>query len=171
MFIAHLPAGYLLSDRLSQNRSNRRSLMAVGLFASGLPDFDLLWFYFVDGRNTPHHAFVFHWPLFWIGLAATAWILARLLHWRSAEPYIFVALACLLLHMVLDSVAAEIHWLKPFSDFQLNLVKVPAGYSWWVWNFILHWTFIVELAITFAAAWMLWRNLTRQDIAAAAPAR
>jgi inner membrane protein len=159
MLIAHLPAGYLLSRRLSKNRDNRAWLIFAGLCASILPDFDLLWFYLIDDRQHIHHAYLFHWPLFWIALASVAFALARLMRWSAAVPFIFGMLSCLLLHMVLDSVAAEIAWLAPFSEAEVNLVQVPATHDWWVWSFVLHWTFLVEIAIVCAAAVALWRDM------------
>lgn len=165
MFIAHLPAGYLPSERLSRNRPDRAGLIATGLAASVLPDTDLAWFYLASDRQNPHHDFLWHWPLFWIAGAGIGWLMARTLGWRRAEPFIGVALACLLLHMVLDSIAAGIGWLRPFSDWQVNLVAVPARHGWWVWNFILHWTFLLELAICVWAALVLWRS--RRQVARA----
>ena len=156
MFIAHLPAGYLLARWLSRDQPHRKALIATGLVASVLPDTDLLWFYLVDQRQTVHHSYVFHWPLFWVACAACAWAVARIMNWTRLYPFIRVALACLLLHMVLDSVAAEILWLQPFAGYEVNLVKVPARYDWWVWSFVLHWTFLLELAIVLAAAITLW---------------
>lgn len=159
MFIAHLPAGYLLTNWMTKGHPRRKSLMAVGLIASITPDLDLFWFYLVNERKTNHHDFVFHWPVFWIGLALLSWFVFRLLKLRGAGVFIGVALANLMLHMILDSVAAEIYWLSPLADFQVNLVEVPARYDWWVWNFVLHWTFLVELSITLAALITFWRNL------------
>lgn len=159
MFIAHLPAGYLVSRWMARGQPRRKALIVTGLVASVLPDADLFWFYLVDARQTLHHAYVFHWPLFWLALAGLGWGMARLLHRPDLLPFLKVALACLLLHMALDSVAAEIGWLRPFSDRELHLVEVPAGQSWWVMNFVLHWTFAVELAITLFAALVLIRDL------------
>ena len=146
MFIAHLPAGYLLTHRLTRGRQRRR-LMAVRLVAAVLPDTDLLWFYLVNDRQNLHHDFLFHGPLFWVAVAALVWILGRLAGWRDSGAIAGVALASLLLHMVLDSVVAEIAWLAPFSDRTFGLMEVPARHDWWVWNFILHWSFGLELAI------------------------
>lgn len=133
--------------------------MATGLIASITPDLDLFWFYLVNERQTNHHDFLFHWPVFWTGLALLAWLICKLLHWRGAGIFILVALSNLLLHMVLDSVAAEIYWLRPLAALQVNLVEVPARYDWWVWNFVLHWTFLLELSITICALVVFWRNL------------
>ncbi|MCA3439025.1 MAG: metal-dependent hydrolase [Rhodobacter sp.] len=159
MFIAHIPAGYLLARYQSRDHPDRKALILTGIAASVLPDTDLLWFYLVDQRQTVHHSYVFHWPLFWLGCAVCAWAVARVGHWNRLYPFIRVTLACLLLHMVLDSIAAEIGWLQPFASYEVNLVEVPARYGWWVWNFILHWTFLAELAIVLAAGIMLWRDM------------
>ena len=159
LFIAHLPAGYLLADRMTKDQPHRAALIATGLVASIFPDFDLLWFYLIDGRQSPHHDYVFHWPLFWIAVAFVAWLTTVLCRKPKARPFIAVALACLLLHMALDSIAAEIAWFKPLSGFEVNLTEVPPRYDWWVWNFILHWTFALEIMITAAAGFKLWQNL------------
>ncbi|MEF2074330.1 metal-dependent hydrolase [Consotaella aegiceratis] len=169
MFIAHLPAGYLLTDRMAEGRRQRRSLMAVGLVAAVLPDLDLSWFYLVNERRTAHHAFVFHWPLFWVALALVSWLIPKAMRWRGSGLFIAVALANLLLHMVLDSVAAEIAWRQPFSDRELNLVEVPARYDWWAWNFVLHWTFALELAITGWAAITVWCNHRHAQVVRTTP--
>jgi inner membrane protein len=152
MFIAHIPAGYLASSLIVQKQTNKCRLLAFGIGCSVLPDLDLLWFYLVDNRQTGHHAYIFHWPLFWCALAMGAWLFSW--HTKKAwmHAYIVVGLVCLTLHMFLDSFAAEIYWLKPLSDMHLNVVEVPAQYNWWVWNFVFHWTFAVELAICLVAA-------------------
>ncbi|MGA0615865.1 metal-dependent hydrolase [Paracoccus sp. KR1-242] len=162
MFIAHLPAGYLMTRHFAIKRPHRRLLILTGLCASILPDLDLLWFYLIDGRQTAHHAYLFHAPLFWIFMGILAFIITRLTRCRKAEPFIWVALLAILLHMVLDSVAAEIAWLKPFSAYEVNLVQVPARYGWWVWNFVLHWTFLLEIGIVAIAGMTLWCDLLRQ---------
>ncbi|MEZ5686655.1 MAG: metal-dependent hydrolase [Paracoccaceae bacterium] len=164
MFIAHLPAGYLLARSLSKDHLNKKWLVFTGLGASILPDTDLLWFYLVDNRQSVHHAYLFHMPFFWIALGALSLAITRLKKWRRAEPFIGVALLCLLLHMLLDTVAAEIGWLRPFSAIEWNLIKVPARFDWWVWSFVFHWTFLLELAIISAAAVALRQDLRARGV-------
>lgn len=159
MFISHLPAGYMMTRHFAKKRENRNCLILTGLCASILPDLDLLWFYLIDNRQHAHHGYLFHMPLFWVILAVSAFAFARLMRWRQAEPFIFVTLAGLLLHMVLDSIAAEIAWFRPFSTYEVNLVHVPRRYEWWVWNFVLHWTFLLEIGIVVAAATTFWRDV------------
>ena len=173
MFIAHLPAGYLLTqallghrpeekggrEKVCEERTRRtRRLLAVGLFFSVAPDLDLFWFYLGSDRLAPHHQYVTHWPLFWLALAAGAGVLTLVLKKPAWRAYLFVALANVMLHLVLDSVAAEIYWLAPFSSWHLNLAAVPAVHSWWVWNFVLHWTFALEICLCLAALLLFIRS-------------
>ena len=154
MFIAHLPAGYILT-KIMPPKKKSAALWATGLFFAIAPDLDLFYFYIFSARKIPHHAYVSHWPVLWIVLAGAVFAVSLLLHKRSWRPFIAVGLANVLLHLVLDSVAAEIYWLAPFSYQYVNLVEVPAAYSWWVYSFVLHWTFVIELLICFAAIILL----------------
>lgn len=150
MFIAHLPAGYILTKAIPLKEKSA-ALWATGLFFAIAPDLDLFYFYLCSARKIPHHAYVSHWPLVWLALAGMVFAVSLLLHKRAWRPFIAVGLAAVMLHLVLDSFAAEIYWLAPFSYKYVNLVEVPAKYSWWVYSFVLHWTFALELLICAAA--------------------
>lgn len=158
MFIAHLPAGYLLSDRLAARAANRKAFVVTGLAASIVPDLDLLWFYGVDNRQTNHHEYLFHWPLFWLAVAGIAALAARMFRAPGALHYILVAALCLQLHMILDSMAGYSYWLRPFAEMRLNMVVVPARFDWWVLSFVFHWTFMLELVICALALWVFCRR-------------
>lgn len=166
MFIAHVPAGYLLGRfGIPSVLRENRAVWGTLLFFSAAPDLDLVWFYTAGARRVAHHAYISHWPLFWTALAAGALlvsalasVLGRKPRWR---PLVAAAYAGVMLHCALDSLAAEIYWLAPFSPWSLNLVHVPARYGWWVWNFILHWTFFAELAICLAA-FCLWLDARKK---------
>jgi inner membrane protein len=147
MFIAHAPAGYLLLKALAHRSGYRISLWLTGLIFAVVPDFDLIWFYAFNSRTIPHHQYVTHWPLFWLVFFGSAFAFAAVLRKSSWRPYLWTGLYCVMLHLALDSIAAEILWLAPFSQMQINLVEVPSIYNWWVWNFLLHWTFALELLI------------------------
>lgn len=161
MFLAHLPAGYLLGRALSHGSPDRRALVLTACAMSLLPDTDLLWFYLVDHRQTVHHAYLFHWPLFWIALAGLGWLMAKVLHRPRMLPFVGVSLAALLLHMLLDSVAGGIAWFAPFSEGELLFVTIPARHGRWVWNFVLHWTMALELILIAAAVLAFCRDLRR----------
>ncbi|WP_378951805.1 metal-dependent hydrolase [Mesorhizobium sp. ANAO-SY3R2] len=153
MLIAHLPAGFILGTLARRSRSGARALIAAALLGSVVPDFDMFYFYLVDGRQTHHHFYLTHWPLFWLALgfvvlSLVGWLLPRL----TVATGVF--LVGVLSHMVLDSIAAPMQWLMPFSDLPVELVTVPARYSHWILSFILHWTFALEIAICVLAAWL-----------------
>jgi len=156
MLIAHLPAGYLLArrlaPRLAAGPADVRRLMAVGLVASVFPDIDLVYFYLIDGRQTLHHDYWTHIPAFWpaatLAAAALLWLARMGIPWRE----FLVFLAGILLHLVLDTPAGGILWGWPVSLHRFMLVEVPARFDWWVWSFVLHWTFLAELGIVAWAA-------------------
>lgn len=156
MFIAHLPAGWLATTALLRGRSvaprTRRRLMALGLLASVLPDFDLAWFYLVDDQRHVHHAYLTHKPGAWLIALAAAALVMRM---RRASRTAWLALAVfgvnVMLHLVLDTTAGGIRWLWPASEAELALSHPAARYEPWYLNFVLHWTFALEVAITAAA--------------------
>ena len=159
MFIAHAPAGFLLIKALVPKQKQRLMLWCTGLFFAVAPDLDLFWFYFVSSRTVPHHQYPTHWPCLWVALFAAALVLSSRLRKPALRPHLFVGFACVMLHLVLDSVAAEIFWLAPFSDFHINFVTVPAVENrWWVWNFILHWTFALEILTCLVAGGVYLRS-------------
>lgn len=151
MFVAHIPAGYLLTKAIVRStRPDYRRLMVVGLVASVAPDLDLFYHYLAD-RAHPHHQYVTHTPAFWLALAALATIVAVVFRRRSLILYVGVSLANVLLHLILDSVAAGVMWLYPVSRRELSLAPVPALYQPWILNFVFNWTFGLELLIVVAA--------------------
>lgn len=146
MIIAHLPSGYLLARAL---RHRRGPVMVAALIGSVLPDFDMLWFHFVD-QSVHHHRFWPHIPAVWLVTSVTALPLV----WRVCKDWFVVCLAVLAgvwLHLILDTWAGDILWLWPFSDRFFSLFTVPAAQSNWVLSFVLHWTFLAEIAIILAA--------------------
>lgn len=155
MLTAHLPAGYVLAHAFDRNK---RALWAATMIGSVLPDFDLLFFYFVDGRSVHHHRYWVHVPAFWavcaIGVLPILWVIERL---RVLLAPALVFLAAILLHLVLDTISGGILWAAPFSDQLFTLVTVPATQHHWILSFLLHWTFVLELLI-WSAAFLLWKR-------------
>lgn len=131
-------------------------MLLLGLAASVLPDLDLFYFYFVDERRHVHHSYLPHLPLAWAAaLGAAAVVLAVLRARRTAWLALAILGINVLLHLVLDTVAGGIRWLWPFSDVEISLTSVRARYHPWILNFVLHWTFALELALMAAALWRL----------------
>ena len=135
MFIAHLPAGYILSKLvIKRDAVYQRSLLGVALVCSVAPDVDLSYFYFVDQRQHADHEYITHTPIFWLALAGL--LTFALIACRKSGWLIFVAIGLLsiLLHLAMDTVAADIRGLYPFSNHSFNLVQVPALYQPWYLN-------------------------------------
>ncbi|MBF0186364.1 MAG: metal-dependent hydrolase [Magnetococcales bacterium] len=144
MIIGHLPISYLAAVAM-HSRTQGRFPVWVGCVAGVVPDVDMIWFYLVDS-STHHHQLVTHWPVSWVGVAMLLMILF--------QRYTFVVVAALgfvFLHLLLDTIAGAIPWLAPFDMTPSTWVVVPARYSWWVANFIFHWTFLLELVLTISA--------------------
>lgn len=147
MFIAHLPAGWLLARRLDDRRA--RIALLVGAVA---PDLDLAWWYLVDDGAVHHHRYFTHLPLVWLLAAAAASLVPRAGTRRSA----LAVCGGVLLHITLDSVAGDVAWLWPFDHRLFSMVTVPATNAHWVVSFATHWTFGIEAALVIGAAatWM-----------------
>ena len=121
-----------------------------------LPDLDMLWFYWVDHRQFHHHVYFTHWPIVWLGLGglAVAWWRMR----RSEASVYAVLLAAIgMVHVVMDSVVGDIGWFKPWDDVLYSWFEVTNRYSPWQLNFIIHWSFALELVIV-ALAVLKWRQ-------------
>jgi hypothetical protein len=160
VFIAHLPASYLVSapllDRLRLSAGQRRRLLRLGLMAGLLPDLDLLWFYLVDHRRHVHHTYLPHLPAAWaVALLAAALVLGWLRAARAAWAALLMISLNVFLHLALDTAAGGIRWLWPLSDRELVMSTVRPRFHPWYMNFVLHWTFALELALSVAAL-VLW---------------
>jgi inner membrane protein len=161
MFIAHLPIGYLVSKviytRLMSQGIGARGIVISGMCGSIAPDLDLFYFYLIDNRQHNHHSYWTHYPSVWICLMLVP---LAFIHLKRARAFALLAIIFSLnglIHMVLDSIAGVIHWFAPFVFNAYSLVTVPALYQPWWLNFILHWSFLLEIIIT---VWVIhaWRN-------------
>lgn len=146
MFLAHLPAGYLLTKGI-QSGVHETKYLWIGLAASVLPDIDLLYFYFVGHRQTLHHEYWTHLPIFWLTLWAVIVIGNLRFKNRIVTIVSLIFFSNVLLHLVLDTFVGGIAWLYPWSSHSFSSVTVPATHAFWVFSFVTHWSFLVELAI------------------------
>ena len=65
--------------------------------------------------------------------------------------------------MVLDSVVGDIGWLKPWHNGLYAMFEVSNRYSPWQLNFIIHWSFAMELGLLLLAVWQ-WRRKRLKSI-------
>jgi len=155
MFIAHMPAGFLLARRFLKTervKPNYIKFLFVGLIASIAPDFDLAYFYLIDDRQHAHHSYWTHIPVYWVAIYALLVYPVYRLFDRLGVKLLSLFLICGLLHMSLDSIASGIKWLYPFNTDYHGIWRIPSVYGWWVANYLFHWTFILELLICSLAA-------------------
>lgn len=164
LFIAHLPAGYVISKSLWIKFSSRcqgisqRLFLSAGLIGSVAPDFDLFYFYLMDHRANHHHTYFTHYPIVWFALLGLSLLCLRF--FSPKKWAILVTLFCVnaLVHLLLDSVVGDIWWLMPFVDQPYALFTVPAKFNPWWLSFLLHWSFLCELLIICIAVWLWLRN-------------
>lgn len=142
MFIAHLPAGYLASRLRTFSERRERVLLMVG---SILPDIDMIYFYTLGGRRTHHHDYLTHLPAVFV-----LFLLALLPLKRLRKPG-FALFCGLMLHAILDTLCGDVKWLWPLSDRYFSLVHIDDAYGHWIKNFVLHWTFGIEVLIVITA--------------------
>jgi len=130
----------------------------LGLICSILPDIDLLYFYGIDHRQHPHHTYWTHMPFFWLSISALVYVIERRVFRKQIALVSLLLLSGTLLHLVLDSVAGGIFWLYPWSDTYFRIFTITPRFNWWVLNYIIHWTFLLEIAIVSASLYVM-----RQD--------
>lgn len=168
MFVAHLAGGYLLSRSLVSrdkylpfNKKQKLQLVLTGCLFSILPDFDLIYFYLIDGRQHHHHSYWTHMPVFWLLLSGILYLLAKRLYNQQGTLVCILLFVNTWVHMLLDSVAGGIYWFYPWSDAYYRFFNITARYDWWVLNYILHWTFLIEFMIVLTAICVFYRTQYR----------
>jgi inner membrane protein len=157
MFIAHLPAGYILTKTLQKKLGTSKYLF-LGLLGSVVVDIDIIYFYLIDNRQNLHHGYWIHVPFYWMIIA----IVTILLFWMMKKrKYIIASIIFfgnVFLHLFLDTLVGKIEWLYPLSNKGYYLFDVPAVYDFWVWNFVFHWTFFIEVGIVVWAGYVFYKN-------------
>ena len=153
MIIAHLPAGYLAARRLQKQKHDTTAFCAL-LLGSLFPDFDMLYFYTIGQTQIHHHRYITHIPAYYAGAGTVTGTALLLLNKTRLLKWLVFFLAGVMLHLALDSFVGWIYWLKPFSDAKIGgHIFVDAKYDWWIWNFVFHWTMLIELTIVSFAGW------------------
>lgn len=154
MFIGHLPAGYVLTRMMQKNIKTTKYLF-VGLIASILPDIDILYFYLIDNRQNLHHSYWIHIPFYWLIIGAVTLLAMWILNKKKYYVAAIIFFTNIFLHLFLDTIVGKIEWLYPFTDQAYFFFDVPAVYDFWVYNFIFHWTFLLEIVVIVWAGYLL----------------
>lgn len=164
MIIAHAPAGYLISKGLQSRGLSARGVVTAGVLGALAPDFDMFYFYLWDNRQHHHHTYWTHYPIVWISLLllSLAWIY---LSGKSKTALLFFVF-CLsgFLHLILDSLVGDVWWFAPFVDKPYALFTIKAQFTPWWLNFILHWSFLVELLISAGAVYIFFRSRKKKTL-------
>jgi inner membrane protein len=157
MFIGHAPASYLMTSALRRRAwaLDHPGWIWLGVAAGLFPDLDLIYFYTLDHRRHLHHSYVTHLPFDWLLVTIAAALAAA--SCARVRRLAVVFLVNVWLHLALDSVVGRIEWLYPWSERGYALFDVPArfGRQFHVLNYVLHWTFLFEIALVAAAFWFI----------------
>ena len=147
-----------------KKRNNR--FLFSGILGAVAPDLDMIYFHLADHRQHHHHTYWTHFPVLWAGLLLVSmWWFRR----TRSKPFAAVAVIFSLngfVHMLLDSIAGDIWWFAPMFNIRFSFFTVPALYTPWWLNFLLHWTFALELAVTGGAVflWYSSRQVSRRGM-------
>lgn len=165
MFIAHLPSGYilakLLEKKFKQNLLSKKVFFIIVMIGAVFPDIDLIYFYLFDNRSMHHHKYFLHWFSFWIPIFLMSYFYFK----RSIYSHKFALMAMLfsgaaLLHIGLDTFVGDVWLFAPFIDQPYVFFEVTSRYQPWWLNFILHWSFLVELILCLIALWIYCKDRT-----------
>ena len=163
MFIAHLPSGYILAKLLNQkikhSKISTKAFFTVVMIGAIFPDIDLFYFYLFDHRSVHHHKYFLHWFSFWIPIFLMSWFYLAKSKYNSSTAYMFSLFSsAALLHICLDTFFGDVWLFAPFIDRPYVFFEVSARYQPWWLNFILHWSFFVEIIICIIALVLFIRN-------------
>jgi inner membrane protein len=164
MFIGHLPAGFitakLLFPRFAVCSVSHKTFLFWGMLGAIAPDIDMLYFYLIDHRQHHHHSYFTHFPILWLLLLLTSILWFRLSLQRKKATLAVIFSLGGFIHMFLDSIVGDIWWFMPFVDEPFALARVPAIYKPWWLNFLLHWSFGIEIMVVCWAIY-LWQTSSK----------
>jgi hypothetical protein len=162
MFVAHMPAAYLVGKMIAQRwpQAMRPAVWCALLLGSIAPDLDLLYFYWLSDRSINHHVYPPHVPIVWLLTTVLGFLALRVgpQRWRAVGtmPWLMFCIGWWL-HLVLDTVAGGIWWLWPWVTTPYVLMPiVPRRFDNGWLNLLSHPLMAIELVIV-ATAIGRWR--------------
>ena len=143
MLIAHMPAGYIIAKAF---KLEKKPAIILSMVFSVWPDLGLIYFYLVDS-SVSHRNFPPHLPALMASAFLVTLPLSRMKFFEKLRTYHALFFANWLAHLALDTFTERIFWLRPLSDRGFQLIEIPAVFGHWIASFVLHWSFVAELAI------------------------
>ena len=151
MISGHAPAGYITSALLFSKFKERgirfKQFIWFGISGALLPDIDMFYFHLIDHRQHHHHSYFTHFPALWGTLLIISIIWLQVSQSSKSASLSFIFCLCGFIHLILDSIVGDIWWFAPFVNKSFAMFTVPALYKPWWLNFILHWSFALELSL------------------------
>jgi len=92
--------------------------------------------------------------LLWISLVFISYLIYAFSSHKKLGLLSLIAFSSCMIHIILDTVVGDIWWFFPLIDKPFALFTVNALYKPWWLNFILHWSFALELVICSFAAFI-----------------
>ena len=165
MFIAHVPSGYILAKflekKLKATGLSKKTFFALLMVGAVFPDLDSFYFYFIDGRSVHHHKYFVHWFSVWLPILFAAVLYLKITKFSSKMAWMISLFSVgAVLHICLDTFVGDVWLFAPFIDQPYVFFEVMPRYQPWWLNFILHWSFLLELFIVFFSVFIFRRNRT-----------
>ena len=161
MIIGHLPLGYLSTKLIAakwlHQSVNKRAFMVAGILGSITPDLDMFYFYLIDNCQHHHHTYWTHTPLYWILILGLLFLVLRYIKIKCLS-YLGIYGLNIFIHLVADTFVGDIWWLSPIINEPFSFFTVPSAYKTWWLNFVLHWSFLLEITIMLSALYLLLRS-------------
>jgi len=143
------------------NRENKTAMVICGVLFSIWPDLDLIYFYLFDSTKTFHHYYIPHLPA--AMLAALLLSAPLFICVRPVRPYYKLFFINWALHLVLDCYTGGIAWLYPIRPEIYKLIdSIPEIHPSWYISFILHPSFLVELAVLATAIFVFLLDMKKR---------
>jgi inner membrane protein len=159
MIVGHLPSGYvlakLLAEKVAHIGATPRQILLACLLGAIAPDFDMLYFHLVDNGKHHHHTYWSHLPIVWLSSLLLCMLCYKLTSRKKETMLSMLLVLAGIVHLILDSIVGDIWWLMPLVDKPYSLFGVPARFDPWWLNFILHWSFAMEMVL-WLWAYKLW---------------
>lgn len=162
----HVGGSYLVAAGCAAlfRRTTTRALALFTLGAGLVSDIDVApvvlrvgWDAFGQAAGE-HRASMLHTPLFAVVVGAIAFALPTRTRWLWAAA----GSAAVIGHLILDSVTIGpgVMWLYPWTDtlYGINLANTRYGTDWgeqWLWRYVRHPLFLIEIGLLGAAA-LVW---------------